>query len=305
MIPWSLSMPRSLLLLVTLPALGCASAPAAVHHANVGRSDGAEWANLVHAFEERNPGYTLNAHPHLEALGPVDHPGVLFVQGGPSEMHVRRPSGGEVRSEVDVGDVVLLEAGSALVSSPPVTSVVFGLPGPLPEGLPVFVRPDWDPSITDTPGGCATETGAYRRILLTWLPANGAYVSHALNAHRVRITDSFTHYHPVDGGFDEFYLVQMVQPGARLLTSEAVDSIEAEDLTADAAGGVFTERPLAVGDLVYMPRGTIHRGLDGVLAQVIAVPGFVPGMEIGVDEHLRSINAKLGLEAREALPFHE
>jgi len=166
------------------------------------------------------------------------------------------------------------------------------------------VRPDWDPRITDTPGGCATETGAYRRILLTWLPENGPYLSHALNAHRVRITDSFTHYHPVEGGFDELYLVQMVQPGARLLTSDRTAAIEARSVTRADAATVFEETPLAVGDLVYLPRGTLHRGLGGVLAQVIAAPGFRPGTEIGVDDDLAALNRELGLTGDSALPVH-
>ena len=78
-----------------------------------------------------------------------------------------------------------------------------------------MIRPDWDPNITDIPGGCATETNAYRRILLTWKQEVGQYLYHALNAHRVRIMDSFSHYHPVEGGFDEFYLVQMALPDAQ------------------------------------------------------------------------------------------
>ena len=67
---------------------------------------------------------------------------------------------------------------------------------------------------------------------------------------------------------------------------------------------MFEETPLAVGDLVYLPRGTVHRGVDGVLAHVIAAPGFVPGTEIGVDHHLRRINGLLGLKGEDALPFH-
>jgi len=61
---------------------------------------------------------------------------------------------------------------------------------------------------------------------------------------------------------------------------------------------------LSVGDLVYLPRGVVHRGLGGVLAQVITVPGFIPGAEIGVDHHLRRINEQLELEGPTAIPYN-
>ena len=54
----------------------------------------------------------------------------------------------------------------------------------------------------------------------------------------------------------------------------------------------------------YLPRGLAHRGVGGVLAQVITVPGFVPGKEIGLDHHLRAINERLGLTGGAALPLH-
>ena len=155
------------------------------------------------------------------------------------------------------------------------SAVVFTVPEPFPRDLPTFVRPDWDERITDTPGGCAEETGAYRRILLTWLETVGPYVYRALNCHRVRITDSFSHYHPLEGGFDEFYLVQMVQPGAVLYTSDGTERIEdPAAVTRAEAPLLFEKHPLEVGDLVYLPRGTVHRGFGGVLAQIITAPGF-------------------------------
>src|SRR5262249_38866116 len=157
----------------------------------------------------------------------------------------------------------------------PLAALVFEVPEAPARELPVFIRPDWDPKITDVPGGCATETGAYRRILLTWEARNGAYLFQRLNAHRVRMMDSLTHFHPVDGGFDEFYLVQMALPEARVVTSRFVDRILQPDTVTDAeAAGLMESRGLAVGDLVYLPRGLVHRGLGGVLAQVITVPGF-------------------------------
>ena len=49
-------------------------------------------------------------------------------------------------------------------------------------------------------------------------------------------------------------------------------------------------------------RGTVHRAVGGVLAQVITVPGFVPGAELGVDHHLRRLAERFGLGPDE-LPF--
>ena len=293
---------RNAAVLAPLALAACAGSQAGgVRIAHLGRADGDErgFAALREAFGANNPGYSLTFHRAATGLEPAAEARVAFVQRGETEGRV-----GTVRSTLTVGDLVLLRGDQGLACEAALDLVVFGLPDELPADLPTFVRPDWDPRITDTPGGCATETGAYRRILLTWLPANGPYICHALNAHRVRITDSFTHYHPLEGGFDEFYLVQMVQPGARVLTSEAVDAVEARRVTAGEAPHLLDAHPLEVGDLVYLPRGTIHRGLDGVLAQVITTPGFRPGAEIGVDHHLKAINEHLGLEGPEALPYH-
>ena len=183
--------------------------------------------------------------------------------------------------------------------------VIFTTPEPPDDSIPHFVRPDWDMNITDIPGGCATETNAYRRILLTWLGRVGKYLYKSLNAHRVRITDSFTHYHPKEHGFDEFYLVQMVQPGAAIITGNRYDLIENPDLIDMAvAKNLLQKTELQVGDLIYLPRGVVHRGVGGVLAQVITVPGFIPGAEIGVDHHLKKINEKFSLVADDSLPYY-
>ena len=145
-------------------------------------------------------------------------------------------------------------------------------------------------------------TGEY---LLTWLSKVGPYQFHALNAHRVRIMDSFTHYHPKEGGFDEFYLVQMAMPDAQIITSPFVDKIERPNsISKIQALRLLRRTKLKVGDLVYMPRGVVHRGLNGVLAQVITVPGFVPGSEIGVDHHLKAINESLELQDSDTLPYN-
>ena len=294
---------------------GCASSPGGsvapgdsgsqvrIAHLGSPGGDAAGFAALRSAFMERNPGYDVRFHGSATWLARASAPRVVFVQAGETQGLVLRPAGA-ASSDLAVGDIILLRPGQELRTEAPVDFVAFSVESALPAGLPTFVRPDWDPQITDTPGGCATETGAYRRVLLTWLERNGPYIFHGLNAHRVRIMDSFTHYHPRVDGFDEFYLVQMVQPGARILTSEAVAAIEARTVGAGDTAALFRSTELFVGDLVYLPRGTIHRGLDGVLAQVITTPGFRPGAEIGVDHHLRAINESLGLTGDRALPFH-
>ena len=244
---------------------------------------------LAAALRRDNPGYDVLVQ-RGEHLGPAPSPRIAFVQAGTAKADVARAS-----SELAVGDVVCLRPDEELQASAPLTFVIFDTPEPLPTELPAFVRPDWDPRITDTPGGCATETGAYRRILITWLATNGPYVYHALNAHRVRISDSFTHYHPRERGFAELFLVQMAGPDARLLTSPHVDAIVSESLDAERAAELFESHPLSVGDLFYVPRGTAHRGVGGALVQVITLPGFRPGAEIGVDHHLRALAERHGV----------
>lgn len=253
------------------------------------------------SFVKNNPGYDLHYHPQTMELAESSVPRLAFLQTGGGTATIN----GEA-SKISVGDIINIPAGADMKVDSLVDFLVFDIPEAPPAEIPVFIRPDWDPNITDTPGGCATETNAYRRILLTWQDKNGPYLYHALNAHRVRIMNSFTHYHPLEGGFDEFYLVQMAQPKARIITSEKVDLItQPESVGQEDLPDMLRQTPLNVGDLVYLPRGVAHRGLDGVLAQVITVPGFIPGSEIGIDHHLKSINDRLSLEGEARLPYNE
>jgi len=258
------------------------------------------FAALRAEFTRRNPGYTIDYEATLSELPAAPRARVLFAQSGSP-----KATSGAAESEIGIGDIALVPEGEAFRSERPIAALVFGVPEAPPRELPAFIRPDWDPKITDVPGGCATETGAYRRILLTWEARNGAYLFHSLNAHRVRMMDSLTHYHPVHGGFDEFYLVQMALPQARVVTSRFVDRIIQPDTVTEAeAAGLMESRGLAVGDLVYLPRGLVHRGLGGVLAQVITVPGFRPGAQTSVDPQLLAINRRLELEGARALPYN-
>lgn len=302
-------LPPFLLLLCVLPA-ACAGAPpaddaATIRFAHLGREggDAPGFEALKRGFETRNPGYEVEWHEQCPRLAPAPDPRVVFVQRGTSRGSIP-PA--RFASELTVGDIVTLHPGERLECISPLDLLAFTTPDPLPDELPRIIRPDWDERITDTPGGCAEEEGAYRRILLTWLPPKGPYVYHSLNAHRVRITDSFSHYHPPEHGFDELYLVQMAGPQARVITSEKVERIlDAEGMSAKEATTLLDQHPLAVGDLVYMPRGTMHRGTGGALVQVISVPGFRPNAEVGLDHHLRAINERFGLAGTDALPYHE
>jgi hypothetical protein len=262
--------------------------------------------DLERAFEASNPGYRLAWHPGCRELRSSASVRVAFVHGADQRAEpLAEAQIGEQRSEVTVGDALVLRPDETLSTSHAVDLLVFETPVDVHPLVPSFVRPDWDPNLTDQPGGCAEDTDAYRRILLTWLSTVGPYVYAGLNAHRVRITDSFSHYHPVSGGFDEFYLVQGLEEGATLLTSTATDRlVDPDSVEATEVAGLIQRQELAVGDLVYLPRGVVHRGLGGVLTQVITAPGFLPGAEIGVDHHLRSINERLELKGRRALPFN-
>jgi putative heme-binding domain-containing protein len=264
------------------------------------------FAELQRTFATANAGYALS---WLEAgsvatLAPTAACSIVFVQSGEGMAMVANVASTST-SAVRSGDIVVVRKGEAL-SLMGASALVIDVPAPPPSDVPTIIRPDFDPRITDTPGGCAEEADAYRRILLTWQGKNGPYLFHALNAHRVRIMDSFTHYHPVRGGFDELYLVQSAPAGAELIVSEQLDMIRGiAAVTKADVPGLIRRIPLEAGDLVYLPRGVVHRGVGGAVVQVITVPGFVPGAEIGVDAALAALNSTLGLNADEALPVHK
>ena len=284
------------------------SAQATIQTAHLGRAGGDPegMRALAAAFEAGNPGYSVESAATLQSLEAGASAKAAFITSGAAGARVS-VSGEEVaRSSVTVGDLLWLRSGEELTLDAPCDAVLFTVPGELPAELPTFIRPDHDPKITDTPGGCAEEERAYRRILVTWLADNGPYTFEGLNAHRVRMWNSFSHYHPPEGGFDELYVVQEVEEGGRIHTSVARERIEAsEELELEEAGALVQTLTPEAGDLMYIPRGVIHRAVGGVLAQVVTVPGFKPGFEIGVDHHLRAINERLGLEGEAALPYQQ
>ncbi|MEX0685686.1 MAG: cupin domain-containing protein [Balneolales bacterium] len=285
-----------------------------VQIANLSNGEDADKFNSIRKeFIKRNAGYDMIYIPDSKSVKPQNYTQVVFVQAidgitNQDEIGnaiITDQVGAKKKSEAIVGDIILLQPGERLNSDVNLGLLVFKVPQKPKNELPGFIRPDWDPNITDIAGGCATEIDAYRRILLTWREDVGEYIYHALNAHRVRIRDSFSHYHPDDIGFDEFYLVQMVEPGAKIITSDQTNIItDPNKVEKSQVDDLMQEYDLEVGDLIYLPRGVIHRGFGGVLAQVITVPGFIPGSEIGVDHHLRAINEKLELNGNEALPYN-
>ena len=257
---------------------------------------------LQRRFAETCPGYGLTVwDPRQDPVTSKAH-AVSFVQSGTGTVAVE----GDDPVSVRVGDIILERPGVKRRIEGALELVRFSLPESqvIDPVIPDVIRPDFDPKLTDRPGGCATDPGAYRRLLLTWNPERGPYVHHGFNCHRVRIDDSFSHYHPVEGGFDEFYLVQEAPEGAVLLTSRRTDALLAGSVQEDELEDLIEPIPLQAGQLIMIPRGVTHRGLGGAVVQVLAVPGFMPGQEIPMDAAIRRVNGRFALTGGRALPVH-
>ena len=274
------------------------------------------FAALAARFAEGNPGSTVRFHAGTTTVPAADRHRVVFVQRGGTRGVVVPEDGGRVESDLRVGDLLALRPGDAVRFETAIDVVAFDIGEPLAATVPPIIRPDFDPALSDRPGGCATDPGAYRRLLLTWDPERGPYVNHGFNCHRVRIDDSFTHYHPVDGGWDELYLVQEAPPGAELLVCRETARLDREQLDpAGPAGslpplgapeldGLFQSIPLHAGSMVLLPRGLAHRGRGGAVVQVIAVPGFRPGYEVPLDQAIQRLNGRFALTGGRRLPLH-
>lgn len=124
------------------------------------------------------------------------------------------------------------------------------------------------------------------------------------------IREAFKERNP---GYDMGYLSGVrrveVRDYTQIVFVQEIGGITNQDVVAESAitGNPDTAKgsEAIVGDLVYLPRGVMHRGVGGVVTQVITVPGFIPGSEIGVDHHLRAINERLQLEGERKLPYNE
>ncbi|MGE0144759.1 MAG: hypothetical protein AB7I19_15275 [Planctomycetota bacterium] len=254
------------------------------------------------------PGYGLEFAPDSHELPPQGRWRLCFVHDLERSAELRIFAEESTIAEqlaVRLGDAFWLAPGEHAQIRPALDLLAFAVPDGPGKDCPPVLRPDFDPRLTDTPGGCATATDAYRRVMLTWLERNGPYTARSINCHRVRMTDSFSHYHPREGGFEELYLVHEVSPGGCILWSSQVAAIEARAAADPATARAFIQRFVpAAGDLVFIPRGTMHRAIGGVLAHVVTIPGFVPAREIGLDHHLRAISEGLGMRGDDALPYH-
>lgn len=149
------------------------------------------------------------------------------------------------------------------------------------------------PFLLDTAGGCSFDFEPYRRLPLTWYvskPDEHGDGVNFVNSHVVNIPQelSSTHFHPPivleRGGIPqaEMYLVldprtcgiddKGRKPGILLFP-------DLRDLSR------YEKIDLVPGDLVLIPPGVGHRGLD-VFVNVLTIPGFKPHNEFYIDQHI-------------------
>lgn len=292
-----------------------AMAPPALE-ARLDRPGAPGFESLAARFAGSNPGSAVRFAAEAREMPAADRDRVVFVQRGATRGMVTTRDGTSMESDLRVGDLLALRPGDTADFETAVDVVAFEIAEPLAATVPAIIRPDFDPALSDRPGGCATDPGAYRRLLLTWDPERGPYVNRGFNCHRVRIDDSFTHYHPVDGGWDELYLVQEAPRGAELLVCRETARLDREQLDPEGAAGslpplgspeldgLFRSIPLHAGSMVLLPRGLAHRGRGGAVVQVIAVPGFRPGYEVPLDGAIQRLNGRFALTGGRRLPLH-
>jgi len=146
--------------------------------------------------------------------------------------------------------------------------------------------------LVDTAGGCSFDFDPYRRLPLTWYmdhPGQQGDGVNFVNAHVVNIPQelSSTHFHPHRsqvGGLPqtEMYLVLDPKPHGLDDKGRKASIIlypDLRDLTR------YEQHALEPGDLVYIPPGVGHRGLD-VFVNVLTVPGFKPHNEVYIDQEI-------------------
>ena len=260
-----------------------AAVPGTTLIAHLGRDEGdnAGLATLRSMFRQRNPGYDIEYMAGVSHIPSARTARIVFVQEETAGRSSYPAMVNERHSETGGGDIIVLRSGESLDTKHAMDFLMFTVPSDLPDELPTFIRPDWDERITDTPGGCATETGAYRRILLTWLEKNGPYILHGrstpiacaspipsrtITRSRAASTSS-TSCRWCSRADDSSSAGTRVQNRSSLTGSLSIDGAKSRCSRTHA---------LEVGDLVYIPRGIIHRGVGGVLAQVITDPRLPP-----------------------------
>jgi len=146
--------------------------------------------------------------------------------------------------------------------------------------------------LKDTAGGCSFDFEPVRRLPLTWYvdyPGQEGDGVNFVNAHVVNIPEelSSTHFHPVrplNGGLPqtEMYLVLDPQDYGIVNKDRDPEILLFPDLHDLRQ---YERHALKRGDLVYIPPGVGHRGLD-VFVNVLTIPGFKPHNEIYIDQDI-------------------
>ena len=147
--------------------------------------------------------------------------------------------------------------------------------------------------LVDTAGGCSFDFDPFRRLPLTWYldhPGQRGDGVNFANSHVVNIPQelSSTHFHPRQpqiGGLPQTEMYLVLDPQTRNL---AVHGREASIILFPDLTDLhrYEQHPLSPGDLVYIPPGTGHRGLD-VFVNVLTIPGFKPHNEFYIDQDIR------------------
>jgi len=219
------------------------------------------------------------------------------VTHGTGPVGVQRRST-RVARVVGPGDLVFLRENQRLSTESSIQVLELRMSSPLPSGLPTFVG---FAETTHQDGGASSGWETRRIDVLDWQPGEvPAYGD--LNVKLVQVDDAPTHYHPEEGGFDEIVFVCEAEPGAGVLLSTEREAIEARNVERGDVPTLFRPLALSAGDVLFVPRGLVHRPRGRSSAVVIALPGFVPGGEVRLDDDLRAINATLNLEGDAALP---
>jgi hypothetical protein len=147
--------------------------------------------------------------------------------------------------------------------------------------------------LLDTAGGCGFDFEPYRRLPLTWFvdaPGGRGDGENFVNAHVVNIASelSSTHFHPrivaEGGGIPQIEMYLVLDPKACGIDDKGRQPAillfpDLRDLTR------HEKIDLSPGDLVLIPPGVGHRGLD-VFVNVLTIPGFKPHNEFYIDQHI-------------------
>jgi hypothetical protein len=250
--------------------------------------DGPAFCGLRAYVERENPGYTIEPYRLDGEQAWAAEQAVLFawlISGHASASVQTRGedvSGGREEQSLQPGDVLVVDRRH--------TAVVRGEARFIRIHVSKRTASAWAgvrqlADLPDVAGGCNVGSNAFRRLQITWQEdgrtSNDPDGDNLLGCHVLYIAaeTSRTHYHPVPsrgGGMNqhELYLV--------------LDPADYGFARTDDRGGVLTYpepgdwdrydwTPLRPGDVLAIKAGVAHRAVD-ILACVIAIPGFKPGI---------------------------